>query len=130
MTGSPPATNVNRPGGGRLYPAVAAGVMVFSLLASAAGGALGALIYGTSDDRAFAYLILPAGASCLVGWAVLLGVYLWSRRRATPAGSGIWLTVAAVALPFIVQAAAGLAFTVSGNFHHYPDCPPQHLGAC
>jgi hypothetical protein len=116
--------------GAGLYPIVAASVVAIGVVASAFIASLGALLYGTDDDRAFPYILLPVAAFTLLGWTVLLSVFLWSRRSKSGGASALWLLGGAVALPVAAQAAVQLAFVLAGNFHHYPDCPPQHLGPC
>lgn len=101
---------------GRLgVPAVAVLVVAVGVLLSVASGAAGSLIYSSSDDRAMAFVFLPAPIVSLVGWALLFVGY---RARRTGQGAELaWVLAAALVLPVVGWFGAALGLALGDAIH-------------
>jgi hypothetical protein len=101
----------------RYFLGVGALVVAAGALASGLIAALG----GWSMERPTIFS-LRSGARAgrvLVGWAVLVVVFIRSRTRSQSTGIGaLWLVVAAFALPLAAEAAVQLGFGLGGGLHH------------
>lgn len=112
---------------GRRWPRALGLLLAAAVLVSAAGGFAGGVLYGSTDDRAFPYVMVPAALAAGAGWVILLLAAAFSRSAKA---LRIWLIAAAVALPFLDLAAAVIVLNLATALHQYPACPPGHLGPC
>lgn len=111
----------------RRWPRALGLLLGVAVLVSAAGGFAGGVLYGSTDDRAFPYVLVPGALVAVAGWIVLVMAAAISRS----AGAlRIWLVAAAVALPFLNVAAAVIALNLGTGLHQFPACPPGQLGPC